>query len=103
MLITTHNGILVNSQYVAFVAIKECKEKPQILASGEAPRHKVILFLTGGDPIVAADLLTRDAAVILQMEIAHHWAEGSAQLDVPASLARKNDGDYNTEDGQSTP
>ncbi len=103
MLITTHNGILVNSQYVALVAIKKCEVKPQILACDEQSLHKVILFLTGGDPIVAADRLTRDAAEFLRKDIARHWTEGSTQLDVPASLARRNDDDENAEDGQNTP
>ena len=103
MLITTHSGILVNSRHVAFVALKKCEEKSQILASGEAPRHKVILFLTGGDPIVAADGLTRDDAEFLRKDIAHHWAEGSALLDVVSSLARRNEGAYYAEDAKGTP
>ena len=98
MLITTYNGILVNSQYVAFVALKKCVEKPQILVSGDAPRHKVILFLTGGDPIVAADGLTRDDAEFLRKDIAQNWAEGSALLDVATSLARRNEGAYYAEE-----
>lgn len=104
MLITTHNGILVNTQYVAFVALKKCEqERPQILVSSEEPRHKVVLFLIGGDPIVAADGLTREDAEFLRKDLAHHWAEGSALLDVATSLARRNEGAYYAEEAQQTP
>lgn len=98
MLITTHNGVLVNAQYVAFVVLKPCGEKkPQILASSEEPRYKVTLFLTGGDHIIAADGLTREDAEFLRKDLAHHWAEGSALLDVATSLAQRN------EEAQQTP
>ncbi|MCX6378972.1 MAG: hypothetical protein NT023_05765 [Armatimonadetes bacterium] len=91
MLITTYNGVLVNANHVAFVALKKCgEERPQILASGEEPRHKVILFLAGGDPIVAADRLTRADAEFLRKEIAQNWAEGSALLDVATSLRERD-------------
>ena len=104
MLITTHSGILVNARHVAFVAIRKCEEKPQILASGEAPRPKVLLFLAGSETIVAADRLTRADAEFLRKDIAHHGAEGSALLDVATSLARRNEGAYYAEEAtQSTP
>jgi hypothetical protein len=99
MLITTHSGILVNSLHVAFVALKKCtEEKPQVLATGDEPRHKVVLFLCGGDPIVAADRLTRGDAEFLRKDIAHHWSEGSALLDVATSLARRSEGAYYAEE-----
>lgn len=103
MLITTHSGVLVNANHIAFVALKKCGEnKPQILASGEEPRHKVVLFLAGGDPIVAAEGLTRKDAEFLRKEIAHNWAEGSALLDVATSLARRNEGAYYAEEAPQT-
>lgn len=103
MLITTHNGILVNTRHVAFVALKKCsEEKPQILVSGDTPRHKVILFLATGDPIVAADRLSRADAEFLRKDIAQNWAEGSALLDVATSLARRNEGAYYAEEAPQT-
>lgn len=103
MLITTQCGVLVNTRHVAFVALKKCsEERPQILASGDTPRHRVILFLAGGDPIVAAEGLTREDAEFLRKEIAQNWAEGSALLDVATSLARRNEGAYYAEAAPQT-
>jgi hypothetical protein len=95
MLITTHNGILVNSRHVAFVALKKANgEKARPLESGREPLHRVLLFLAGGEPVVAADGLTREDAEFLRKEIAHHWAEGSALLDVNTSLGQRREGAY---------
>jgi hypothetical protein len=95
MLITTHNGILVNARHVAFVALKKCsEEKVRHLESGREPLHRVVLFLAGGEPVVAADGLTREDAEFLRKDIAHHWAEGSTLLDVATSLARRRAGAY---------
>ena len=87
MLITTHNGILVNTSHIACVAIQR----------HVTDRNKVILFLAGGDPIVVADKLTRADAEFLRKEIAHHWVEGSALLDVATSLAYRKEGAYPAE------
>jgi hypothetical protein len=102
MLITTQNGILVNSQHVAFVALKRCSEERPTPTSSpqEEPRHRVILFLVGGDPIIAADNLSRGDAEFLRKNIAHHWVEGSALLDVAASLTRRNEGAYYAEEAK---
>ena len=94
MLITTHSGILVNARHVAFVAIRKCEEKPPVPVCGKAQRYKVLLFLAGSETIVAADQLIRADAEFLRKDIAHHWAEGSALLDVATSLARRNEGAY---------
>jgi len=99
MLITTYNGILVNTRHVAFVALKKANgEKVRPLESGREPLHRVLLFLAGGEPVVAADGLTREDAEFLRKEIAHHWAEGSALFDVATSLARRRAGAYYAED-----
>ena len=48
--------------------------------------------------IVAADRLTRADAEFLRKEIAHHWAECTALLDVATSLARRREGAYYAEE-----
>jgi hypothetical protein len=99
MLITTHNGILVNTGHVAFVALKRhAAERNEGPEPGSPPLHKVLLFLAGGEPIVAADRLTRADAEFLRKEIAHHWAECTALLDVATSLARRREGAYYAEE-----
>ena len=94
MLITTSNGILVNSLHVAFVSIKNCaQENSQPITVGEGNLHRVVLFLSCGSPIVAADRLSLADAEYLRKDIAHHWSEGSALLDVCTSVAMRGASD----------
>ena len=103
MLITTYNGILVNTPHIACVAIKRhVTDRNNKLEMDSPSRHKVILFLAGGDPIVVADRLTRADAEFLRKEIAHHWVEGSALLDVATSLAYRKEGAYPAEEVKQT-
>jgi hypothetical protein len=97
MLITTRGGILVNTRYVAYVALKKYTEERPAQTPAE-PHHKVLLFLAGGDVVVAADRLTRGTAEFLRKEIAHHWSQGCALLDVKTSLTAHQNGGYYAEE-----
>lgn len=97
MLITTQHGVLVNAAHIAFVALSRRGEsRPQTPATREERSHKVVLFLAGGDSLVAADRLTYSDAESLRKEIAHRWSEGSALLDVATALERHNESKANT-------
>lgn len=95
MLLTTQSGILVNLRHVTHVALRQHEPEPMAPPSEEKRKlHKVLLSLTTGDCVVAADRLERDTAVFLRKDIAHHWAEGSALFDVVASLEAHRNGAY---------
>ena len=96
MLITTHTGILVNSDHVATITLKVTDtDASEAKASGtSSPCFKTHLGLCSGAYVVAAAGMTREAAEFLRKDIAHHWAEGSASFDVNASLRRHLEGAY---------
>jgi hypothetical protein len=101
MLITTHTGIVVNSNLVAYIPLKKHgKEAVETQISGDsAPRFKVRLCFADGDSVVAAALLVQEAAEFLWKDIAHSGAEGSPSFDVNTSLRRHLDGAYFASDG----
>jgi hypothetical protein len=96
MLITTHTGLVVNSDHVAYIALKKHSiEDREAQASGDStPRFKVLLYLAEGDAVVAAALLTQEAATFLRQDIANSWTDGSPSFDVNHSLRRHLEGAY---------
>ena len=101
MLIITHTGLVVHTDHVAYIALKQHgTEELEAQASGDVmPRFKVLLCFANGESIVAASELTQEAAVFLRQDIAHQWAEGATSLDVRRSLERHQEGAYFALDG----
>ena len=99
MLITTYSGILINSRHIAFVGLRRNDaEKSAKLASPTEPTYRVVLYLSGGDAIVACDGLTRADADFLRRDIGCLWSEGCPSADVATSLARRKEGAYYAEE-----
>lgn len=103
MLITTHAGIVVNSDHIAYIALKRQEPEGGLFdtpgAENPPEGFKVLLFLAGGDSVVAATQVPEEAAQFLRRDIAHWWAEGNAALDVAHALQRHAEGAYYTRDG----
>lgn len=96
MLITTYAGLVVNTDYVAYIALKrQGTEDSEASVAGETgARFKVLLCLANGDAIVAACGLAQDAARFLRQDLGHWWAEGNRAYDVNHALKRHQEGAY---------
>lgn len=97
MLITTYAGLVVNSDYIAYVALKRCettanRDEPTAPIPEAEALHKVLLCLSGGDHIVAATELSPSVAQQLRQEIAHCWGAGATTFDVNSALQRLCEG-----------
>jgi hypothetical protein len=90
MLITTHAGLVVNSDHVACIVLRRHGNHDLEAQQG----YQVLLWLAHGNAIVAASRLTEQAARFLRQDIAFQWAEGARALDVHHSLARHTEGAY---------
>lgn len=100
MLITTHCGMVVNSDHVACIAMQKhllLEGEPEGSAT-DGPRFKVLLCLANGMMIVAVRQLSETAARFLRIEIAKRWAEGCAELNVCETLHRHTEGAYYAQD-----
>ena len=102
MLITTHTGIVVNSDHVATITLKATEtDAPEAKAPGtSSPCFKTHLGLCSGAYVVAAAGMTREAAEFLRKDIAHHWAEGCPVFEVTQSLRRHREGAYFASEGE---
>ena len=93
MLITTYAGLVVNSDHIAYVALKRCETTlHQDELNAPIPEadalHKVLLCLGGGEHIVAATELSPSRAQRLRQEIAQRWSAGDVTFDVNSALQR---------------
>jgi len=92
MLITTYAGLVVNSDFVAYIAVKRCETAASDdLSSGSSRTgtlHKVLLYLAGGEHVVVAPELGLTTAQRLRQEIARRWAENACAFDAADALQR---------------
>lgn len=91
MLLTTYAGLVVNSDHIAYLALKRCESAAsdeQNAPSATGTQHKVLLCLAGGEAVVAATDLAPDTAQRLRQEIAQQWTSGALTFDVTDALQR---------------
>lgn len=92
MLITTYAGLVVNSDHIAYIALKRCETTAHdeldapTLPTGAL--HKVLLCLAGGEHVVAATELSLTTAQRLRQKMEQHWSKGTATFDVTDALQR---------------
>ena len=95
MILSTYAGLVVNMDYVVFIAVKRQESNGNGTTAppdGEtASRFKVALFLPNRDWVVAAARLTDATVQFLRKEIARQWAEGARALDVNQTLTCHTD------------
>jgi hypothetical protein len=98
MLLTTQGGLIVSSQYIAFLALRR-EETPPRQTDPDSLTYRVLLCLADreGNRIVAARGLSLAAARFVREDIAHHWAIESARWSAEEALARFRDGAYYAE------
>lgn len=101
MLIVTWTGLVANTDYVAYLALK--KQPAEDLEAAPSPRYRALLCFPNADSIVAAGNLTLEAARFLRADIAHRWADGERLLDVNEALRRYADGAYYAQDAGEGP
>lgn len=100
MLITTHCGIVVNSDHIACVVMQKAllTQEPPESTPADTPTFKVLLCMANGMTVVAARHLSETAARFLRQEIATRWTEGAPSVNVCEALTRHAEGAYYAEE-----
>lgn len=96
MLLTTHAGILVNSDHVAFIGLRRELPSPSEPdpEPGTEPTFRVLLAMADGNFLIAARTLSLPTARFVREDIAHHWETGKARWKAAESLKRHAEGAY---------
>lgn len=100
MLLTTHTGIVVNSDHISCIALRHELPTPSEpdLEPGTLPTFRVLLCMVNSTLLVAARSLSEEAASFVRKDIAHSWETGATSWKAVQSLKRFAEGAYFAED-----
>jgi hypothetical protein len=105
MLLTTHAGIVVNSDHITCIALRrelpgpsEPDPEPAPTGGYPPPTFRVLLGTVNGNFIIAARSLSEAQARFVRKDIAHAWESGAPSWKASPSLKRFAEGAYFADD-----